>query len=235
MTVLPCGDLKIVRWGLRNGGGKTCMKKCCARPCTCAAKLAGSDPRSVGSLPAKTGSWSPPTNKARNWLQIQLHAQQGGVKETVKTCVNVISSGRYAPRAVEPGVLIEVQGVLGKQKRGEVYVLSAVVVVELLTDFGVPDLVLSPAVVERLEGLSSEYLVRLGYEVEVGEADVRILLSVFEFAELEVPNELPDSVRRSGPHALREFGFGGREIALLGVSVDEIEPLQVSKESAVPL
>jgi len=42
---------------------------------------------------------------------------------------------------------VEVQRVSGKQKRGEVHVLSAVVVVELLTDSRVPDFVLSPVVV----------------------------------------------------------------------------------------
>jgi len=93
------------------------------------------------------------------------------------------------------------------------------VVVELRTDFGVPDFVLSPPTVERLEGLSNKYLLRLGYELEVGEADLRVLLSVFEFAELEVPNEPPDSVGRSGPDALPEFGFGGREVALVGSNV----------------
>ncbi len=69
---------------------------------------------------------------------------------------------------------------------------------------------------ERVEGLSSKDLLRLAYEVEVGEADLRVLLSVFEFVELEVPSELLDGVRRSGSHALGEFGFGGREVALLG-------------------
>lgn len=162
-------------------------------------------------------------SEARNWVQMQIHAMQGGVTETVTTGVNVISSGRYAPRAVEPGVLFEVQGVLGQQKRGEVHVLSAVVVVEL------------PAVVERLEGVSSKDLLRLGHEVEVREADLGVLLSVFEFAELEVPNDPLHSVRRSGSRALLEFGFGGREVGLLGANVDEIESLQAGKESAVPL
>ena len=37
---------------------------------------------------------------------------------------------------------MEVQRVSGKQKGGEVHVLSAVVVVEFLTDFRVPDSVL---------------------------------------------------------------------------------------------
>jgi len=94
----------------------------------------------------------PPRNKSHKaqGLQIQLDAPQWGVTETVTTGVNVISSGRYAPGAVEPVVLLEVQRVLGKQKRGEVDVLSAAVVVEVQTDFGVPDFVLSPAVVETL-------------------------------------------------------------------------------------
>ncbi len=77
-----------------------------------------------------------------NRLQIQLDAPQGSVKGTVETGVNVISSGGYAPRAVEPGVLLQVRRVFGKQKRGEVHLFSPVVVVELLTDFGVLDLVL---------------------------------------------------------------------------------------------
>jgi len=112
---------------------------------------------------------------------------------------------------------------LGKQKRVEVDVLSPIVVVELLTDFGVPNFVLSPAVVERIEGLSSKDLLRLGYEVEVSKADLRVLLSVFKFAELEVADELLDRVWRTGPHALRQFGFGGCKVALLGANVDEIE------------
>ncbi len=131
---------------------KSCMKECSARGCSNAAKLAGSDPPLRGSLPAKTGSLPPPRNKSHKaqGLQIQLDAPQWGVTETVTTGVNVISSGRYAPGAVEPVVLLEVQRVLGKQKRGEVDVLSAAVVVEVQTDFGVPDFVLSPAVVETL-------------------------------------------------------------------------------------
>jgi len=97
----------------------------------------------------------------RNRLQIQLDAQQGSVKGTVKTGVNVISSGRYAPQAVEPGVLLEVQRVLGEQKRGEVHVLSAIVVFELLTDFRVPDFVLSPVAVGASRRLSSKCVLRL--------------------------------------------------------------------------
>jgi len=59
--------------------------------------------------------------------QIQLDAPQGSVTETLKAGVNVISSGRYAPRAVKVTVLLQVQRVLGKQKRA----LSSAVVVEL--------------------------------------------------------------------------------------------------------
>src|SRR5712692_9942023 len=94
------------------------MKSCCARECSNAAKLAGSDPRSGGSLPAKTWSLPPPGNETCSVQsqQIQLDAPQGSVKETVKTGVNVISSGRYAPRAVEPGVLLEVQGPWASRK-----------------------------------------------------------------------------------------------------------------------
>ena len=78
---------EIFRRGLRKGGGKTCMKECSARRCSNAAKLAGSDPRSGGSLPANTWSLPPPRNKSHKaqGLQIQLGAPQGSVTETIKT------------------------------------------------------------------------------------------------------------------------------------------------------
>src|SRR5712692_1016477 len=39
---------------------KSCIKECSARGCRNAAKLAGSDPRSGGSLPANPGFLPPP-------------------------------------------------------------------------------------------------------------------------------------------------------------------------------
>src|SRR6266849_6814956 len=158
------------------------MKSCCARGSRNAAQLAGSDPRSGGSLPANPGSLPPPRNKTRN--------------------------------AQPPA---DAARCIAGERNGD------------------PDFVLLPAVVERVEGLSSKCLLRLGYELEVGETDLRVLLSVFKFAGLEVPNKLVDSVRRSGPHALCEFGFGGGEVPLLGANADEIELVQAGKKSTVPL
>src|SRR5712692_1413123 len=98
------------------------MKSCCARGSRNAAQLAGSDPRSGGrSRPTQGLCRRQETRRAtRNRQQMQLDASRGSVTETLTTGVNVISSGRYAPLAVEPGVVLEVQRGLGKQKRGEV-------------------------------------------------------------------------------------------------------------------